>query len=50
MYLAFALLYSHRCILEEKKENVFKKEIQEKAEQTSYHWATEKLGGREPTG
>lgn len=50
VYLAFALLYSHRFILEEKKKHVFKKEIQEKAEQTSYHWATERLGGRGPTG
>lgn len=33
-----------------KNENIFKKERKKKAEQIWYHWATEKLGGRGPTG
>lgn len=35
---------------EKKNEDILKKEIQKVAEQTWYHWAPKKLGGREPKG
>lgn len=33
-----------------KDEDILKEEIKKKAEQTWYHWAIEKLGGRGPKG